>query len=30
MGPDGLSSHAYVKKHVELSRELLGIAAHAD
>ena len=29
MGPDGLSSHAYVKKHVELSRELLGIAVHA-
>ncbi|HEX3495920.1 MAG TPA: glycosyltransferase, partial [Methylocella sp.] len=24
MGPEGLSSHAYVKRHVELSKELLG------
>ena len=27
MGPDGLSSQAYARRHVELSRALLGIAA---
>ena len=26
MGPEGLSSHAYIKRHVELSRELLALA----
>jgi glycosyltransferase involved in cell wall biosynthesis len=25
MGPEGLSAHAYVKRHAELSRELLGL-----
>lgn len=28
MGPEGLSSHAYVKKHVELSKELLWSVIH--